>query len=106
LFIAFGITRAELNDWKTTVEQGQIAYLTHYWLDDRFPDARTVTKVGCKDVSKLVAWCEQFQLNPIYIHNRSRYPHFDLLGPYQYEVLKAVGLHDHISRFHLHKSYK
>lgn len=102
LFIAFGITRAELEQWKRSVEQGNIAFLTHYWQDDRFPNYRTVTKVGCSDVAKLTAWCEQFHLNPLYIHHRDRYPHFDLIGPYQYEVLTTVGLFDHISRFGLH----
>lgn len=101
--IAFGITRAELNAWKTEVAQGKLAYLTHYWHDERFPNFNTVTKVGCNDVSKLIAWCKQFHLNPEYIHYRDRYPHFDLLGPYQYEVLQQLGLHDHIIRFGLHK---
>lgn len=101
--IAFGITRAELNAWKTAIEKGEIAFLTHYWHDKRFPNYNTVTKVGCSDIEKLADWCRQFQLNPEYIHYRDRYPHFDLLGPYQYEILHQLGLHEHIERFGLHK---
>lgn len=101
--IAFGITRAELEAWKAAIDQGQIAYLTHYWRDARFPNSRTVTKVGCRDVNKLAAWCKAHHLNPKYIHVREKYPHFDLLGSYQYKVLQQLGLHDHIERFGLHK---
>jgi len=77
--------------------------LTHYWRDERFPNARTVTKVGCNDIERLEAWCKQFNLNPAYIHKRDQYPHFDLIGPYQLEVLRKLGLEDHIARFALHK---
>ncbi len=54
--MAFGINRAELKQWKAKVRNGQIAFLTHYWLDDRFPGCNTVTKVGCNDVERLKAW--------------------------------------------------
>ncbi|MCY8098432.1 hypothetical protein MOB81_20475, partial [Bacillus atrophaeus] len=33
--MAFGIHRGELNRWKEAVKSGEIAFLTHYWLDDR-----------------------------------------------------------------------
>jgi len=92
--------------WKAAVEQGELAYLTHYWHDERFPNYKTVTKVGCSDLSKLTAWCKQFHLDPKYIHYRDRYPHFDLLGPYQYEVQKQLGLYNHIERFHIHKQQR
>jgi|SRR5690606_36132141 len=101
--IAFGITRAELEAWKAAIDQGEIAFLTHYWRDARFPNSRTVTKVGCRDVNKLASWCIEHHLDPQYIHYRDKYPHFDLLGPYQYKVLQQLGLHDHIVRFGLHK---
>ena len=39
--MAFGITRKELGRWKRDVSEGKIAFLTHYWLDDRFPEAKT-----------------------------------------------------------------
>lgn len=54
--MAFGVKREELNRWKQAVKRGEIAFLTHYWLDDRFPGARTVTKAGCADIDKLVQW--------------------------------------------------
>lgn len=54
--MAFGITRKELTEWKKEIDQGKIAYLTHYWLDERFPGINTVTKVGCKDIEQLIEW--------------------------------------------------
>lgn len=33
--MAFGIDRQELSRWKEAVERGEIAYLTHFWLDPR-----------------------------------------------------------------------
>lgn len=97
--MAFGISRKELNEWKAKVSQGEIAYLTHYWLDERFPDAKTVTKVGCSSYEKLVDWCRAHQLNPRYIHNREKYPHFDLIGHNQKKVLQLAGQYDQIKRF-------
>lgn len=35
--MAFGINREELTRWKKAVSAGEIAFLTHYWLDPRFP---------------------------------------------------------------------
>ncbi|GGG55895.1 hypothetical protein [Paenibacillus radicis (ex Gao et al. 2016)] len=99
--MAFGIKRAEMNEWKRKVSQGEIAYLTHYWLDPRFPNMKTVTKVGCSDLNKLAAWCRENGLNPRYIHARAEYPHFDLLGPKQKEILKREKLYDQLERFHL-----
>ncbi|MFB5673733.1 hypothetical protein ACE3NQ_19860 [Paenibacillus terreus] len=99
--MAFGINRRELNEWKQAVSRGEIAFLTHYWLDPRFPEIRTVTKVGCSDEKRLSAWCSENGLNPRYIHKRASFPHFDLLGQKQLEILRKCGLHDHISRFHL-----
>ncbi|WP_042162812.1 hypothetical protein [Paenibacillus gorillae] len=99
--MAFGIKRAEMNEWKRKVAQGEIAYLTHYWLDPRFPTMKTVTKVGCSDLTKLAAWCRDNGLNPRYIHARAEYPHFDLLGPKQIEILKREKLYDQLERFHL-----
>lgn len=88
-------------EWKRRVERGEIAYLTHYWLDDRFPGIKTVTKVGCSDLSKLIDWCRRHGLNPRYIHHREKYPHFDLIGPKQKEILMEEQLWDHIERFKL-----
>ena len=99
--MAFGISRAELAAWKQAVTRGEIAYLTHYWTDPRFPNMHTVTKVGCSDLDKLRAWCISHDLPPQYIHHRLPYPHFDLLGPKQKEILAEAGLHSHIERFRL-----
>ncbi|SFA89094.1 MULTISPECIES: hypothetical protein [unclassified Bacillus (in: firmicutes)] len=94
--MAFGIKREELMEWKRRVESGEIAFLTHYWVDDRFPDARTVTKVGCKDLVKLIKWGQQYGLEKEWIHHRQGYPHFDLLGSRQKEILIAEGLQKHL----------
>ncbi|MED4753765.1 hypothetical protein [Brevibacillus choshinensis] len=99
--MAFGITREELNQWKQAVTRGEIAYLTHYWLDPRFPDAKTVTKVGCANHTILVEWCVANGLNPAYIHERPPFPHFDLIGSKQMEILKKEGLWEQLERFHL-----
>ncbi|MCR2803222.1 hypothetical protein [Paenibacillus soyae] len=97
--MAFGITRNELKEWKAAVAGGEIAFLTHYWLDPRFPGMRTVTKVGCSNLDKLADWCRANGLNPRYIHARDEYPHFDLLGRKQAEILKQEKLYRHMERF-------
>lgn len=97
--LAFGITRVELNQWKQAVARGEIAYLTHYWLDPRFPGIRTVTKVGSANVEALAQWCIVNGLNPEYIHHRPPYPHFDLIGPKQKEILLKENLRDQLERF-------
>ncbi|MFC0211371.1 hypothetical protein ACFFK0_02705 [Paenibacillus chartarius] len=102
--MAFGITRSELTQWKEAVSRGEIAFLTHYWLDPRFPDARTVTKVGCADLAKLTAWCKENGLNPAYIHHRPPFPHFDLIGRKQAEILKRAGHADQVRRFQLDRA--
>jgi hypothetical protein len=91
--MAFGISRSELNEWKRKVADGEIAFITHYWIDERFPDCKTVTKVGCSDVEKLIAWGKQYGLKPEWIDRRKKsYPHFDLLGDKQKEILTKEGL--------------
>ncbi|MGW8441456.1 hypothetical protein ACWGXJ_10810 [Paenibacillus sp. S33] len=99
--MAFGITRQELMAWKREVSRGEIAFLTHYWLDDRFPGMTTVTKVGCSDLDKLRLWCNQNGLDPQYIHQRQPYPHFDLIGNKQAEILRKYGISDQFKRFEL-----
>lgn len=101
--MAFGITKKELNKWKQRVSRGEIAFLTHYWHDNRFPEYRTVTKVGCSSVNTLVEWGEQYQLDAKWIHH-GKYPHFDLMGEKQYTILKREGLMHHIEKFSLHES--
>lgn len=99
--MAFGVKRKELERWKQEVLQGNIAYLTHYWLDPRFPDIKTVTKVGCNDIATLTAWCIQHDLPPKYIHKRSLFPHFDLIGKKQVDILLKEGHIDQLERFNL-----
>ncbi|UYZ14534.1 hypothetical protein A6764_06110 [Brevibacillus sp. WF146] len=99
--MAFGITREELNNWKEAVARGEIAFLTHYWLDLRFPDVKTVTKVGCRNLEVLSQWCTAHGLDPRYIHNRPPFPHYDLIGPKQKEILQKERLWDHLRRFKL-----
>ncbi|GGH58875.1 hypothetical protein GCM10008014_31970 [Paenibacillus silvae] len=99
--MAFGIKRQELAAWKEQVARGEIAYLTHYWLDSRFPGITSVTKVGCADLDRLEQWCREHSLDPHYIHRRQPFPHFDLMGRRQKEILKQEGLNEHIFRFHL-----
>ncbi|MCV9950437.1 hypothetical protein [Paenibacillus sp. BT-177] len=100
--MAFGITRQELMSWKREVSRGEIAFLTHYWLDDRFPGITTVTKVGCSDLDKLRLWCKHNGLDPQYIHQRQPYPHFDLIGNKQTEILRKYGMSDQLRRFEPH----
>lgn len=99
--MAFGVKREELNAWKEAVSLGEIAFLTHFWLDPRFPGITTVTKVGCSDLQRLTSWCIEHDLPPQYIHNRSPFPHFDLLGPKQREILQQEELWDQLERFRL-----
>ncbi|MBD2846772.1 hypothetical protein IDH44_16365 [Paenibacillus sp. IB182496] len=102
--MAFGITREELNQWKSRVMQGELAFLTHYWLDPRFPGTTSVTKVGCADLRKLTSWGASRGLNPEYIHRREGFPHFDLFGHVQLRILHREGLLDHIARFRLEEA--
>ncbi len=99
LFMAFGIRRKELLEWKRKVSQGEIAFLTHYWIDDRFPGMTTVTKVGCADLEKLKNWGKQYGIPSKYIHNRTGFPHFDLLGERQIEILKNENMLHQLERF-------
>jgi hypothetical protein len=99
--MAFGISRAEMTAWKEAVARAEIAFLTHYWVDPRFPGMKTVTKVGCSDLDKLAEWCLSNGLNPKYIHRRDLFPHFDLLGPKQREILLRENQLAQLERFHL-----
>lgn len=95
--MAFGITRDDLVAWKEKIDKGEIAFLTHYWLDSRFPACTTVTKVGCNDLQKLIRWGERYELKKEWIHHRKDgYSHFDLLGERQKEILIMENLFDHL----------
>ena len=87
-------------EWKRQVQQGEIAILTHYWQDKRFPGCTTVTKVGCKDINKLKAWGKRYNLKADWIHY-SDYPHFDLFGDRQKEILFQEQADGQVKRFGL-----
>lgn len=99
--MAFGVRREELLGWKRNVRSGRIAILTHFWLDDRFPGCDTVTKVGCADIQKLSQWGKKYGLKPEWIHRDPRYPHYDLFGKQQYEILVEEEEWEQIERFRL-----
>lgn len=101
--MAFGITRKELGYWKKHVISGEIAFLTHFWHDRRFPNYSSVTKVGCKSVDRLIVWGDQYNLSANWIHD-GEYPHFDLMGDRQFLILRQEGLYDHIEKFNLYQS--
>lgn len=95
--MAFGIKKDEIKAWKDKIDKGEIAFLTHYWLDDRFPGSKTVTKVGANDLEKLKQWGRKYGLKPEWIHIRKDgYSHFDLIGLRQKEILEKEKLFDHI----------
>jgi hypothetical protein len=95
--LAFGLKRAQVNEWKQKIDSGEIAFLTHYWQDDRFPGYKTVTKVGCSALHKLAEWGKKYQLQPTWIHHRKDgYSHFDLIGERQKNILLKEGLIEHI----------
>ncbi|WP_173916411.1 hypothetical protein [Halobacillus sp. Marseille-Q1614] len=101
--MAFGIKRDELVEWKRSVKAGEVAFLTHYWIDERFPGCDTVTKVGCADIGRLINWGIQHGLKAEWIHYDPEHPHFDLFGDRQYEILKKEEQWEQISRFSLSK---
>lgn len=95
--MAFGLKKKDIQKWKTKIDQGEIAFLTHYWIDDRFPGHKTVTKVGCNDMQRLIDWGKKHGLQPEWIHSRKDgYSHFDLIGEHQIKILQEEGLEEHI----------
>lgn len=99
LVLAFGIKRKDITEWKQKIDNGEIAFITHYWLDDRFPDCDTVTKVGCNDLEQLAEWGAQYGLKREWIHIRKDgYSHYDLLGEKQCKILKKEGLVNKLDR--------
>lgn len=99
--MAFGIKRSELQQWKASVAMGNIAFLTHYWIHPDFPECKTVTKVGCSDLQRLTEWGRFYGLRKEWIDLRPDYPHFDLFGEKQKEVLRNERLISHLERFHI-----
>lgn len=99
--MAFGIDRNTLNAWKQSVLGGNISFLTHYWIDDRFPGCHTVTKVGCSNQRKLITWGEKYGLRKEWIHDDPQFPHFDLVGERQKSILEKEGQWEQIKKFNL-----
>jgi hypothetical protein len=99
--MAFGVKREELMAWKERVAAGEIAFLTHYWFDPRFPNSSSVTKVGCSDLEKLYEWGRNYDLKPEWVDRRQSYPHYDLMGERQYRILKKEGQVSVIKKFGL-----
>lgn len=99
--MAFGIKRDELKQWKEKAAHGDIAFLTHYWVHPKFPQYKTVTKVGCTDLNRLITWGYAYGLKKEWIDQRPDYPHFDLLGGKQKEILLSENLASHLKRFHI-----
>lgn len=104
--MAFGVTRVELEKWKQSAASGNIAFLTHYWLDERFPNCNTVTKVGCCHIDRLIEWGAKYGLKREWIDNRGDYPHFDLFSERQYQILRAEGQFEQIERFKLGEQHE
>lgn len=102
--MAFGIKRDELNRWKQEVEDEKIAFLTHYWVDDRFPGCSTVTKAGCGNLEKLEHWGRKYGLKPEWMDLRGNYPHFDLFGEHQIRIMEAEGMIDQLNKFKKEKA--
>ncbi|EIT86861.1 hypothetical protein A374_04784 [Fictibacillus macauensis ZFHKF-1] len=96
--MAFGITRHELQVWKNEVASGKVAFLTHYWQDDRFPECYTVTKVGCNNKEKLLKWGAQYGLKPEWIDDHPGLPHFDLLGERQVAILQQENEYEQLRK--------
>ncbi|MBU5466673.1 hypothetical protein KQI49_07495 [Virgibacillus sp. MSJ-26] len=99
--MAFGIKKEELSQWQNQVKNGNIAILTHYWMDARFPNCYSVTKVGCSNINKLIEWGSKYHLKANWIHRDKNYPHFDLFGEKQKEVLESEEMWDQIQRFNI-----
>lgn len=99
--MAFGITRDELAEWKRRVQRGDVALLTHFWLDPRYPGIKTVTKAGCSNIDTLLLWGQPYGLERRHLHMRTAYPHFDLIGDKQKEILLQEGLYEQITRFRI-----
>lgn len=97
--MAFGITKEELAAWKRRVAEGKIAFLTHYWLHPRYPGITSVTKVGCSDLQRLREWAIAHGLPPQYIHQRDVYPHYDLFGDIQADILRREGQWEQLRKF-------
>ncbi|MDG5789923.1 hypothetical protein QA612_20920 [Evansella sp. AB-P1] len=94
--MAFGITKRDLDEWKSKAINGEVAFITHFWYDARFPHYRTVTKAGCSNKDTLIQWGMKHGLKAEWIHERELFPHFDLLGERQREILMKENKYDQL----------
>ncbi|WP_246939565.1 hypothetical protein [Bacillus pinisoli] len=102
--MAFGIKRTELEEWKLKVLEGsEVVFLTHYWLHPKYPQIKTVTKAGSANLDLLIEWGKKYGLQPEWIHRREKYPHFDLIGETQIDILVKEGINNQLERFQLKK---
>jgi hypothetical protein len=97
--MAFGINKTQLMDWKAEVKAGNIAFITHFWYDARFPNEKSVTKVGCSDRKKLIEWGSKYGLKLEWIHERDAYPHYDLIGDKQRLIMEKEGRSNELEKF-------
>jgi hypothetical protein len=97
--MAFGISKLQLQSWKDNVKAGEIAFLTHFWIDKRFPNEKSVTKVGCSDLNSLIRWGSKYGLKAEWVHDRVLYPHFDLIGERQRYIMKQEGRFNELKKF-------
>ncbi|WP_018922414.1 hypothetical protein [Salsuginibacillus kocurii] len=97
--MAFGIDRHELTEWKRKAQNHEIAFITHYWIDENNPEYTTVTKVGCENLHLLKEWGSKYGLKPEWIHLREPFPHFDLRGEWQVYILKEEKKYNQLERF-------
>ena len=96
--MAFGVTKTELSRWKEKAKQGHVSFLTHFWYDTRFPQYKTVTKAACMNRETLIAWGKQYGLKEKWIHERDEFPHFDLIGDIEKEILIKEGCEQKLLR--------
>src|SRR5690625_5725090 len=63
----------------------------------------TITKGFTKKhlTIRLISWGEQYGLERNWIHERDKFPHYDLFGNIQLKILKKEQKWDHIERFQL-----
>lgn len=99
--MAFGLTKEELAAWKKQVLANEIAIITHYWQDARFHEATSVTKIGCANLDKLIEWGKKYDLKAEWIDYKENYPHFDVFGKKQIEILIKERKFDQIKKFNL-----
>jgi hypothetical protein len=52
-------------------------------------------------LEKLIAWGKTYGLKEKWIHKDKKYPHFDLFGDWQKEILKKEEKWDQIKKFHI-----